>query len=226
VAKYCFIVRSRDESRWIGHCIQSIIDNFSDLEIVVVDNDSTDDTLDVVKLFVNDRNNLNIKVKNLPKREYAPGRAINLGINSLETADEKSIICIISSHCVIKSFDKEHLESLLGEKDCCAVFAKQIPVYRGKKILFRYVWENFIYDDVVKNPIENIPQKRLFFHNALSFINYNDCKQNLFDETCTSKEDRVWIAKLSEKGKYCYFTPEVSCFHHWTPSGATWRGQG
>ena len=91
MAKYCFIIRSRDESQWIGHCIQSIIDNFSDPEIVVVDNNSADDTLDVVKLFVNDRNNLNIKVKNLPKREYTPGKAINLGINSLETANENLV---------------------------------------------------------------------------------------------------------------------------------------
>ena len=223
---YSFIIRSRNEERWIGHTIQSVIDNFDNPEIIVVDNESTDDTLDVVKQFINDRNNLNIKIVSIGKKEYTPGRAINLGVDSLEKSNSNTIVCVLSSHCAIDNLDKEHLEALLQEEDCCAVFGKQMPIYRGKKILYRYVWENFSYDHVIKNPIENIKNKRVFFHNAFSFINFSDLKKYPFDELSTAKEDRVWIAKMNENNKYCYFTPFLTCYHYWTPNGATWKGQG
>ena len=38
------IIRSRNEERWIGHCIQSVLDNIYKPEIIIVDNNSTDNT--------------------------------------------------------------------------------------------------------------------------------------------------------------------------------------
>ena len=37
------IIRCRNEEQWIGHSIQSVIDNFDNPEIVIIDNNSTDD---------------------------------------------------------------------------------------------------------------------------------------------------------------------------------------
>ena len=34
------IVRTKNEERWIGHCIQSVIDFLDSPEIVVIDNNS------------------------------------------------------------------------------------------------------------------------------------------------------------------------------------------
>ena len=45
------LIRCRNEERWIGHSIQSVIDTFENPEIVVVDNGSTDNSKDVVKMF-------------------------------------------------------------------------------------------------------------------------------------------------------------------------------
>ena len=36
--KFSVIIRCRNEENWIGHCIQSVIDNFDDPEINVVNN--------------------------------------------------------------------------------------------------------------------------------------------------------------------------------------------
>ena len=50
-----FLVRSLNEEQWIGHCLQSIINfeikNKISAKIVVVDNESSDDTLKIVKMF-------------------------------------------------------------------------------------------------------------------------------------------------------------------------------
>ena len=46
------IIRSKNEERWIGHSIQSVIDTFNDVEIIIVDNGSKDDTLFITKNFI------------------------------------------------------------------------------------------------------------------------------------------------------------------------------
>lgn len=221
-----FVIRSKNESRWIGHSIQSIVDIYDNPQIVVIDNESDDDSLDVVKLFMKDRNNLDLRILDISRRDYTPGRSINLAMSNLKNMSNNSVVCILSAHCQIKTIDFNQLESMFKEKNCCAVMGKQVPIYRGKKILNRYVWQNFSYEKVTKNPMEQIPDSRPFFHNAFSFIKYSHWKQNKFDESCTTKEDRHWIKEQIDNGKHCYFTPDSVCHHYWTPNGATWKGQG
>ena len=165
-----FVIRSKNESRWIGHAIQSIVDIYEKPQIVIVDNESEDDTLDVVKLFMKDRNNLDIQIVDITRKEYTPGKSINLAISSLKDMADDSIVCVLSAHCKIQNIDFNELQSMFKEDNCCAVMGKQVPIYRGKKILNRYVWQNFSYDKIIKNPIEQIPDSRPFFHNAFSFI--------------------------------------------------------
>ena len=45
------IIRNRNEERYIGYAIQSVLDNFKDPEIVVIDNNSTDNSLGIVRNF-------------------------------------------------------------------------------------------------------------------------------------------------------------------------------
>ena len=48
------IIRSKNEERWIGHAIQSVLDNLIKPEIIIIDNFSTDETINIVKSFVVD----------------------------------------------------------------------------------------------------------------------------------------------------------------------------
>ena len=69
------ILRSRNEERYIGFAIQSLHDFFGyDLEIVLVDNESTDNTIRVVNSF----EYLNIKKITINKNDYTPGKSLNL----------------------------------------------------------------------------------------------------------------------------------------------------
>ena len=45
------IIRVKNERRWIGYCIQSVIDNFKNPEIIIVDNNSEDESLSLIKNF-------------------------------------------------------------------------------------------------------------------------------------------------------------------------------
>ena len=49
--KISIIIRNKNEERYIGYAIQSVLHVFKDPEIIVVDNNSTDDSLEIVKSF-------------------------------------------------------------------------------------------------------------------------------------------------------------------------------
>ena len=90
--KISIIVRTKNEERWIGHCLKTIYEqNYPSFEVILVDNNSTDNTLEIAKRFPI-KKILNIK-------EFFPGKAINLGIK----ASNGSLICCISANCVPKN---------------------------------------------------------------------------------------------------------------------------
>ena len=83
------IIRTKNEERWITSCLQSIFkQSFKNFEIIIVDNQSNDKTLEKAKKF---------KIsKILHIKDYLPGKALNLGI---ENSKGKYIVCL-SAHAI------------------------------------------------------------------------------------------------------------------------------
>ena len=50
------VIRVRNEQSWIGHCIQSVLDFIEKPEIIIVDNNSTDESIKYASLFLEDPN--------------------------------------------------------------------------------------------------------------------------------------------------------------------------
>ena len=218
-----FVIRAHNEERWVGHAIQSVLDIFGNkTQINVVYHQSTDDTLDVIKLF--GKSFYNINVLSIDEKIYRPGLALNHGISFCNT----DVVGILSSHCEIIAADKEKILKYFDDDKCFGVMGKQIPIYRGKKITPRYIWKNFAESTVKKNILEDDGDtKRPFFHNAFSFIKKQPIWfENKFNETLSGKEDRYWAKDLCDMGLYFWFDPDIKCQHHWTPAGATWSGIG
>ena len=46
------VIRTLNEDRWIGHTIQSVLDFITQPEITIVDNNSNDSTLEIVRHFI------------------------------------------------------------------------------------------------------------------------------------------------------------------------------
>ena len=103
---FSVIIRTRNEERWIGHAIQSVIDNLQNNEIIIVDNNSIDKSLSIASSFkrdpdYNDKDSNYTDIKILNIDDYTPGKALNLGVQN----STFEYICILSSHCVIKKID-------------------------------------------------------------------------------------------------------------------------
>jgi len=219
------IIRTRNEERWIGHSIQSIIDNISEPEIIVIDNNSSDETLSIVKSFAKNPNldltdkmrYTNINIFNID--DYTPGKSLNLGIKK---SNNQNCI-IISAHCVIS---KINLDKHFGDlKKYVSIFGNQIPIWNGKKITKRYIWSHFINKKIVNmySELEN----RYFFHNAISIFEKSFLESHPFDEFLQSKEDRYWANDMIQNhNKKILYDPDIEVYHHYTKNGNTWKGLG
>ncbi len=215
------IIRNKNEARWIGHSIQSCLENFVAPEIIIVNNKSDDESLDIAKSFRHDpslkpaiKNYCDVQIVNI--EDYSPGKAINLGVS---VASNK-YICVLSAHCIIQSIDQNFLYENLNNYPC--IFGKQIPVYRGKKINPRYIWSHFGDDDVVNMYSEH--EGRLFLHNAFSFYQKEILLELPFNEDITSKEDRLWALSLANYNKSFLYSSKLRAHHHYTDEGNTWKG--
>ena len=113
--KFSVVIRTRNEERWIGHTIQSVLDYLEKPEIIIVDNKSTDKTIDIVKHFVQEpaletttkSNYTKIKIKYID--DYSPGKALNLGVKH----SSNKYILIISAHCVLNKINiQSHIAQL------------------------------------------------------------------------------------------------------------------
>lgn len=212
--KVSAIIRYRNEEEWIGHAIQSFIDFFPDGEIIVIDNNSTDASSDIIKLF--DRHD----IKKLDIKDYTPGRSLNLGA---EHAKYDTIL-VQSAHTVIKKIDYENLEKNITKH--AAVFGNQTPIYLGKRITKRYIWSHFK-DNVQIENFFSESENRQFLHNAFCFYQKDVLLKNKFDEKLHGKEDRYWAAEIVKKGyTYLYDSVNLSSYHYYTKNGATWKGLG
>lgn len=211
--KISAIIRCRNEERWIGHAIQSTVDFFDSPEIVVVDDNSTDNSRRVISTF----DYLNVKTLNI-NSDYTPGKALNMGIKEASN----DIILILSAHCVLTSVDFSKTQKLLANH--VAIWGKQIPIWNGKKVTRRYVWSNFKEEDKVNYyaPEEDRP----FLHNALCFYKKDFLLKNEFDERLSGKEDRYWAQDAIQDGRSIYYDSSFIADHHYTENGATWKGVG
>ncbi len=207
------IIRNRNESEYIGFAIQSCIDQFKNPEIIIVDNNSTDESLEIVNLFI-DRTDIKI----VEITDYTPGKSINLGVQNAS----RDIILVLSAHSQITEVNLERVQEILIHHK--AVMGQQNPIYRGKKISKRYIWSHFI-DEPCVNMYSDI-ENRQFLHNAFWFYKREDLLENPMPEQYPGKEDRFWAIDIVNRGYTYWYSPEFKCNHFYTNNGATWKGIG
>lgn len=208
------IIRNRNESEYIGFAIQSCLDYFNKPEIIIVDNNSTDDSLEIVNLF-KDRTTIKLITIN----DYTPGKSINMGVKEASN----DLILILSAHAQITNMNVERVKMHFKNKNV-AVFGNQIPIYKGKKISKRYIWSHFSEDETM-NMYSNIEQ-RYFLHNAFCFYKKTILVNNPMPDQYPGKEDRYWAKEMIDKQQNYVYDPSISVNHFYTGNGATWKGIG
>jgi rhamnosyltransferase len=208
------IIRNRNESEFIGFAIQSCLDYFNKPEIIIVDNNSTDDSLEIVNLF---KDQTTIKIISIS--DYTPGRSINMGVKQCSN----DYILVLSAHAQITNMNFKQVITHFKNNNV-AVFGNQIPIYKGKKISKRYIWSHFSKKETL-DMYSNIEQ-RYFLHNAFCFYEKSVLINNPMPEQYPGKEDRYWAKDMINKHQHYIYEPSISVNHFYTGNGATWKGIG
>jgi glycosyltransferase involved in cell wall biosynthesis len=190
------IIRTKNEERWITSCLQGVFNqDAKDIEVIVVDNNSTDKTVEKAQLF-------NVKVIYIDN--FLPGKAINKGIS----ASKGDYIVCLSAHCVPvnNSWLKNLLKNFDDEK-VGGVYGRQEPMTHSSDFDKRDLLITFGLD-------RRVQIKDSFFHNANSMIRREVWERFPFDEQVPNLEDRVWAKQLLENGYKIIYEPEASVYHY------------
>lgn len=111
--KIAFIILTWNSEKYINNCIKSILDlNFSKKYISIVDNGSTDSTLEILENLRSDKKNVYL---NLIKLKNNLGTTISRNLAIKEVKDKVDYICILDSDTIINQNAIEHMIILLNK---------------------------------------------------------------------------------------------------------------
>ena len=191
------IIRTKNEDRWIKHTIEKInTQTYKKFKIVVVDNYSTDRTVEIVKQY---------KLSILKIKNFIPGKAINIAYKKFPC---KFVVCL-SAHCIPEN--NKWLQNLIKNfknKKTVAVYGKQLPIFNTSDANYRDL-------KIVFGNDKKIQKKDFFFHNANSAIRTQILKKYPFSEKATNIEDRLWAKQIIDLNKFqIVYEPKASVYHH------------
>ena len=195
--KASIIIRTHNEEDWIAHCLKSIKkQNYKNYEIILIDNNSTDNTVIIAKKLGVDKV---VKIK-----KFFPGKALNAGCKIAKG----EFLVLLSAHCV--PVDDSWLKNLLinfKNKNVAAVYGKQSPITYSKPEDIRDLYITFGNE-------RRIQKKDNFFHNANSAIRKSVWSKYNFDNKLSNIEDRDWSKKIIEKKYWIVYEPTANVFHY------------
>lgn len=197
------VVRAKNEAVWLPRCLQSLRLQFSNepLDIILVDNESTDSGVDIARSF-------GARVVNISTDDFTFGRALNVGIEVARFP----IVALLSAHCIPKndlwaSYLSGAFDHSGGKQPICGVYGGQDPMPSSHANDIRDLRTTF------RN--ERVFQKEdFFFHNANSAILKSVWDEEPFDETINGVEDREWGKRLIQKGFAIRYEPKARVYHH------------
>jgi CMP-N-acetylneuraminic acid synthetase len=189
------IIRTKNEERWIKSCLRGVFgQTYRNIEVVIVDNGSTDRTLKRAQEF---------PIKVIYIEEFLPGKAINAGVR----ASKGDILVCLSGHCIpVNDIWLENLVRDLHDPGVAGVYGRQEPLSYTSDFDKRDLITVFGLD-------KKIQLKDSFFHNANSAFRRDTWERFPFDEEVTNIEDRVWGQQVIASGLKIVYEPEARAYH-------------
>jgi glycosyltransferase involved in cell wall biosynthesis len=198
MAEISIIVRTKNEERWIGHCLAMIYkQDRQDFEVILVDNQSSDHTVAVASRYP--------LASVIYIDKYLPGDALNVGIRA---SSGKYIVCL-SAHCIPRDINwlSTMLRNFASDDRLAGVYGRQLPISFTDDIDKRDLVTVFGRD-------RRVQVKDYFFHNANSMLRRDVWDKFPFDPTVTNIEDRVWGKAVTEAGYHLVYDPDAAVYHH------------
>lgn len=192
------VIRTKNEAAWLPQTLPAVLSQtLLPKEIVIVDNDSTDETREIAEQF-------RIPVVPISDEQFTFGRALNRGIARTTAPWFVSL----SAHCV--PVDNRWLEALAwhcADPFVAGVYGRQEPMADSTDFDKRDLWTTFGVEPRLQRGRDD------FFHNANALIRREVWTQIPFDESLNGVEDRDWAKKVLADGYVIHYEPAASAYH-------------
>ena len=196
--KVSIIIRTFNESQYIEELLMSIrSQTISDTEIIIVDSESTDNTVQIASKYLN-------KLVQIKKAEFTFGYSLNKGI---EVASSNNVILISAHTKPLHSKWIENLITPLSNPEVAMTYGKQIGDSKSRYSEFRDLLRTF-----PSHPkVHTAPD--FFSHNANSCLRKSFWDIHKFDETLTGQEDIEWARHWMLTGYTIFYEPNAPILH-------------
>lgn len=196
------VMRSHNDMPLISETLRNLHEQSLPFELLCLDNESTDGTVEELKKFTS-------RIVNIPKGTYIPGRVLNLGMELTSGPH----VAFLNSDCT--PMHMEWLEKLLAgfgeDPKIAAVFGRQAPRPECKPLFAKDT------DDTYG---DGSRQKywRHCFSMASSAISRTVWEESRFDENLQYSEDIDWTWKARKRGYLIKYVPDsvVTHSHNYT----------
>lgn len=192
------VIRAFNEEKHIGRLLYGISQQTleDDVEVILVDSGSTDDTLKIAARFP-------VKVVQIQPEDFTFGRSLNRGIE----AASGEIVVIVSAHCYPLYPDwLAQLTQPFEKGKVALAYGRQIggkTNHYSELQIFRYYF-----------PEHSVPaQGQPYAHNANCAIRRELWEQHPYDESLTGLEDLAWSSWAMEAGHTITYVAEAVVVH-------------
>ncbi len=192
------ILRTRNDGVWLKRCLNAIrYQKERDVEVILVDTESTDNTLELAKEF-------GCKIIQIQQKDFNYSGSLNVGI---QESRGDFVVCL-SGHCIpLSPFWLTNLIKNFERPDIAAVYGRQEPLPTSSMFDKRDLW--MIFRDEKK-----IQHRSHFFDNANSALRRQIWEEIRFNEEINGKEDWDFAKKVLKKGYKIAYEPNASVHHH------------
>ncbi len=198
MSKVSVIIRTKNEEFWLRTALFAVFNqDWDDLEVIVVDNESSDSTLEIAERF-------GCVVRKISDEDFNYSKALNIGIE----ASSGDLLVMLSAHCIpcddswLRYLVAPLIDPLVG-----GCYGRQVPCPDSKAEDKRDLWITF-------GSEKRVQKKDFFFHNANSVIRRGLWETEKFCEMANGLEDQRWAKAIISRGYQIAYEPNAPVFHH------------
>jgi len=200
------LIRTKNEAKAINKTLELIKTQrgVSNLEIIVVDSGSTDDTISIIRHH-RDRE---VKLIEIKPEDFTFGRALNIGFK----VSQGEVVVPLSAHAFLcNEHWLENLTKHFMDPQVAGVYGRQLPhpeAWPPVKRDYLQCYSN--HPRVQKNPNDI---RDHFFSNVNAAVRRKCWEEHPFVETLPYCEDWEWARAMLRKGYKIIYEPEAAVYH-------------
>ena len=196
--KASIIIRTYNEEERLESCLQAVFSQQASFlfEVIIVDSESTDDTLAIASRFP-------VKIIKTKKKDFTWGKSLNIGCS---VASGKYVVFLSGDAVPANGHWLKNLVKNLNKQDVAGGYGKLIPFPDCNPLEKRILEEEW--------PSKKQVQKDNPLFSVTSAAIRKDVWEAVrFNETIVEAEEQEWAMRVQKLKKTIVFDPEASVFH-------------